>query len=333
MSTLKSISSRVTTVQVALAVSLSLVSMGALAQAPAIPDLNVSGPNADFEMNSRLMTSGKRMEVWLTIPGKGKVKMPKFNGTFFYRDSNPQATSATLMFRSNEFVNVEGKMAKELTRALDFKNNPFFAFQSRSAAETATGVELRGKLIVKDRETDVTLQMKSPGEVAVDPAKNERWIAFEADMEVDASAVGLETLGEVLRFEFKMFLFNYTMESAIGTGIKTAALDRDPPRFPRDAESLSNAGWYLMYRKRFTEAIEAFDKSIELNPTYVSAYLRRGDAFAFNRQYGKAVGTYRLMWDIMPVHPHLIELRKVLAGEYLTPASLSDSNKRWQLTQ
>ena len=61
--------------------------------------------------------------------------------------------------------------------------------------------------------------------------------------------------------------------------------------------------------------------------------MRRGDAYAFNRQYGKAVGTYRLMWDIMPVHPHLIELRKVLAGEYLTPQSLQASNNQWKAIQ
>ena len=64
-----------------------------------------------------------------------------------------------------------------------------------------------------------------------------------------------------------------------------------------------------------------------------NAYLRRGDAYVFNGQYGLAVGTYRLMWDYMPVHPHLIELRKVLDGEYLTPATLSASNKQWQQAQ
>ena len=32
-------------------------------------------------------------------------------------------------------------------------------------------------------------------------------------------------------------------------------------------------------------------------------------------------------------HPHLIELRKVLAGEFLTPATLNESNKQWHATQ
>ena len=48
--------------------------------------------------------------------------------------------------------NVEGRMAKELTKALDPGQHPFFAFQSRSAVATADGVDLKGKLIVKDRE-------------------------------------------------------------------------------------------------------------------------------------------------------------------------------------
>ena len=55
-------------------------------------------------------------------------------------------------------------------------------------------------------------------------------------MEVDASAVGLEALGDTVRFDFEMFLFNYTIESAEATGINPAALDRTPPRLPRDSE-------------------------------------------------------------------------------------------------
>ena len=39
------------------------------------------------------------------------------------------------------------------------------------------------------------------------------------------------------------------------------------------------------------------------------------------------------MWDIMPVHPHLIELRKVLAGEYLSPRALNESNRQWLASQ
>ena len=63
------------------------------AQAVSIPDLEVAGPVAGFEMGSRLMTSAKSMEVTLSVPGKGTVRLPKFNGTFFYRHSRPEATS------------------------------------------------------------------------------------------------------------------------------------------------------------------------------------------------------------------------------------------------
>ena len=64
------------------ALAVGLTHTGTWAQAPTIPNPDVSGPAPEFDMGSRLMTSGKRMEVWLTIPGKGKVKVPKFNGTF-----------------------------------------------------------------------------------------------------------------------------------------------------------------------------------------------------------------------------------------------------------
>ena len=51
------------------------------AQAPTIPDVEVSGPPPGFEMDSRLMTSGKRMDVWLSVPEVGQVEISKFNGT------------------------------------------------------------------------------------------------------------------------------------------------------------------------------------------------------------------------------------------------------------
>ncbi|ANM29382.1 hypothetical protein ABI59_06965 [Acidobacteria bacterium Mor1] len=312
--------------------AIALTLPAAVAQAPVVQDVKVSGPAEGFEMGSRLMTSGKRMKVWLTVPGAGKVAVPKFNGTFFYRHTRPEATSATLMFHTERFENDEGKLAKPLAKALDFRSHPFFAFQSHRSRVEGKDVALEGKLIVKDRETEAVLHLRAPGEVAVN-SKDERWLQVQADMEVAAAAVGLEEFGQTLQFELDLFLFNYTQESARKTGVNVSALEHSPPRLPSDPEGLSNAGWYLMYERRFDDAIAAFDKAIAKNPRFVSAYMRRGDAYAFNEQYGMAVGTYRLMWDIMPTHPHLIELRKVLAGEYLTAASLDKSNKQWLATQ
>ncbi len=315
-----------------LLVSLSPASPGAWAQGLPIPDLDVPGPSGDFEMGSRLMTSGKRMEARVSVPGKGTAKMSKFNGTFFYRDASPEATTATLMFRADQFEDTDGKLSAALRQALDFDEHPFFAFQSHSASKSRNGVDLQGKLIVKDRETDVTLHMRSPGKVALND-KDERWIQFDADLEVAASDVGLESVGERLRFDFKVFLFNYTVGSAKSTGIDSKALDRNPPALPSDAAELSNAGWYLILTQRYPEAIAAFDKSIAANPESISAYLRRGDAYAFNGDYGKAVGTYKAMLRFMPAHPHMIELSKVLGQEYLTPASLHDVNLQWKQSQ
>lgn len=311
-----------------LAVILGLASAGARAQGMPIPDLDVAGPAPEFEMDSRLMTSGKRMEVWLSIPKKGKAQLGNFNGTFFYRASKPEATTATLMFRADQFNDVEGSIAKELIEALDFDRHPFFAFQSRSASKTRKGVDLKGKLIVKDRESTATLQLKSPGKVAIND-KAERWIAMKAVMEVSTADLGLDSLGKSIRFDFDVFLFNFTIDSVKQTGIDPAALDEDPPSLPSDADALSNAGWYLIYTKRFDEAIKAFDKSIEAKGA-ISAYLRRGDAYVFDGQYGKAMGTYKAMAQYMPTHPHLLELRKVLDGEYLTPSTLSVFSRMWQ---
>ena len=93
---------------------LSAAESPAQAQAPVVQDVEVSGPAEGFEMSARLMTSSKRMKVRLTVPGAGRVAVPKFNGTFFYRHTRPEATSATLMFHTERFENEEGKLARPL---------------------------------------------------------------------------------------------------------------------------------------------------------------------------------------------------------------------------
>ncbi len=314
-----------------LVVAVLLAGSGCTEPVP-IPDLAVAGPSADFEMGSRLMTSSKKMEVRLTIPGKGTVRIPKFNGTFFYRESEPQATTGTLLFRPDQFEDLEGSLAAELVQAFEFDEHPFFAFQSRSASTTPDGIDLEGRLIVKDRQADVTLRLRSPGPVAVD-AEGDRWVEIGAELQADAHALGLGALGDVLLFDFDLFLRGYTVTSVEKTGVDVAALNRSPPELPSGADALSDAAWYLMLNDRFPEAIEVFDRSIAKDPSNVNTYLRRGDAYLFDGQYGKAMGTYRAMAEFLPVHPHIMELAKVLDQEYLTPATLHDANQRWVVRQ
>ena len=78
---------------VTLTVAFAIVSAVACAQPMPIPDLEVAGPADGFDMASRLMTSKKRGTVKLTVPGQGSVRLPQFNGTFFYSPANPAATS------------------------------------------------------------------------------------------------------------------------------------------------------------------------------------------------------------------------------------------------
>ena len=298
-----------------------------------IPDVDVAGPADHFNMGSRLMTSGKRMTVRLTIPEQGTVRVPKFNGTFFYSPHNPEATTGTLLFRTDMFEKVKGKLAGLLTKELDFKTHPFFAFQSHSASKSNDDIDLKGKLIVKDRETEAVLRLVNPGSVA-ESRDGERWVKIQGEMSVDATALGLESLGSRLEFDLDLFLFNYTTASAKATGINSRALDREPPTLPKAADALSNSGWYLMLTQRYKEAIEAFDMSLDKDPNVVNVYLRRGDAYVFDGQYGKAVGTYRTVGDFfMPVHPHILELNKVLSGAYLTPDSLNAANQKWTTLQ
>lgn len=317
---------------VALALS-CLVSTSCINAAPVpIPDMEVAGPSDAFDMGSRLMTSPSRMTVRVTIPGKGTVKLPKFNGTFFYRHDQPQATTATLLLRPDEIEDVEGSVAEQLGKALDFEHHPFFAFQSRSASVTEQGIALAGTLIVKLQQADATLILESPGEVAVNDA-GERFVEIHGGMTVKAAALGLGAIGDVLDFDFDFFLMNYTAASPKAKGVDTATLDNSPPRLPTDAEGLSNAGWYLILTGRYAEAIAAFDRSIELDPRNVNTYLRRGDAYLFNGDYGKAMGTYKAMTTYIPVHPHIMELTKVLDREYLTPAMLQEGSEKWLAKQ
>lgn len=310
---------------------LALLPVGCAEPEP-IPDLEVTGPPDGFEMGSRLMTSPSKMEVRLTVPGQGTVKVPRFNGTFFYRQEAPESTSATLLFRPDQFEDVDGTLSQTLIDALDFDHHPFFAFQSHTAEVSGDGVELKGKLIVKERETDATLRLQSPGEVAVNE-EGGRWIRIKADMDVSTVALDLESLGDRLRFDIDLFLKGYTARSAEKTGIDPAALDKSPPSLPGKAEELSDAGWYLILTGRYPEAIAAFDRSLEKDPSIVNTYLRRGDAYLFDGQYGKALGTYRAMSEYMPVHPHMMELSKILDREYLTPESLQAANREWLARQ
>ncbi len=312
---------------------LFVIALPALGTAqPTIKDIPVAGPSANFEMSSRLMTSGKRMKVAVGVPGAGKAAMAKFNGTFFYRHDQPEATSATLLLRTDGLEDLEGSVAKKLSDAFDFEHHPFIAFQSESASKSPGGVALKGTLIVKSRSTSATLHLVAPGKVEVN-GKNESYLQAKGKMKVDTSELGLDSLGTTLEFDLDLFLFNYTTASAVATGISTSSLDRSPPALPKKADELSNAGWYLMLTHRYPEAIAAFDRSIEANPGGISAYFRRGDAYLFNGDYGKAMGTYQALSVMMPLQPHILELSKVLDNRRLTPASLQQLSKQWQARQ
>ncbi len=318
------------------AVGAGLVSLLALSTACAgqlqIEDMSVQGPPANFDMSSRLMTSGKRMKVSVEVPGVGRAALPHFNGTFFYRHDRPDATSATLLLRTDGLADVEGALAQELSDALDFDQHPFLSFQSASAQVTPDGLALHGTLIAKTEATQATLLIAGAGKVALND-KNESFLEAKGTIRVATTDLGLGHLGERLDIHLELFLFNYTRASAVATGIDPAALDRSPPVLPRDAEALSNAGWYLMLEQRYPEAIEAFDRSIEASPQNVSAYFRRGDAYVFNGDYGKAMGTYTALRAFMPLQPHILELSKVLDDQRLTPESLQAAGERWHATQ
>lgn len=310
-----------------LLLALGLSALGCASPVP-IPDLDVAGPPASFDMGSRLMTSASRTKVRVSSPAKGSADLPKVNGTFFYRHDRPEATTGTLLFRTDQVEAVEGSLAPELQDALDFKQHPFFAFQSHSASLSEDGIDLEGKLIVGSRETNTALRLIDPGRVAVgDDTK--KWIRIAAQMQVDPSTLGLGSLGSHLELTFDLFLVGYTADSAKATGIDTEALGASPPMLPAGAEALSNAGWHLILTGRYNEAITAFDASIELDPSNVGTYLRRGDAYLFAGHYGKAMGTYTTMTQYNPVMSHIFELTKILDRQYLTPETLQAANAKW----
>lgn len=61
---------------------------------------------------------------------------------------------------------------------------------------------------------------------------------------------------------------------------------------PTDFEAYNNKGTALNKLKRYQEAIEFYNKSIELNPTYSAVYNGKGIALSNLERYQEAIEYY-----------------------------------------
>ncbi|HRH40400.1 MAG TPA: tetratricopeptide repeat protein [Pyrinomonadaceae bacterium] len=72
-----------------------------------------------------------------------------------------------------------------------------------------------------------------------------------------------------------------------------------------EAEKLCNSGLNLIVQQKLDQAISAFTKAIELDPTYDDAYNHRGDAYNWKKDYDLAIGDLTKAIEINPKRLYL----------------------------
>lgn len=76
---------------------------------------------------------------------------------------------------------------------------------------------------------------------------------------------------------------------------------------PRDGDTMHNQGWFLCQRKRYADAVAAFDRAL-LQPGYAGGtrtLLAKGVCLAFDKQYEEAERSLSRAWSFEPSNPSI----------------------------
>jgi type IV pilus assembly protein PilF len=76
---------------------------------------------------------------------------------------------------------------------------------------------------------------------------------------------------------------------------------------PRDGDTMHNQGWFLCQRKRYADAVAAFDRALA-QPGYAGGtrtLLAKGVCLAFDKQYDEAERSLSRAWQFEPSNPSI----------------------------
>lgn len=98
------------------------------------------------------------------------------------------------------------------------------------------------------------------------------------------------------------------------------------------ADALTKLGEFYSYRKRSDEALEKFNKAIEISPDWAMVYHRRGTFFFFLEKYEKAFADFNKVIELEPKNPLGYRLRgSIHSGQKDWDAAIADYTKATEL--
>ncbi len=261
-----------------------------------IGNMRVSAPNSAFkaaELGSTANEIGKRLGVAAILQGSVRIAGDQLRVTASLISASDGLTIWTDAFsRSTEqLVLVEEQIARSiLAIMLDrFLNDEDEALLGRPPASDAHDLYLRGRQAMRLRTTESLKQARAFFEQSI-----------AADGEYAPGYAGLAAVMLLLADGTE----NYgTLDTKIATELAKTNVEKALLRDPGLAEAHAVDGRIASMRGDKDKAIAAFDRAIEINPSYADAYLWRSNLLSNEMRYAEANASLDQAFRLDPLSP------------------------------
>ncbi len=280
-----------------------------------------------------------------------------YQANIFFDPDHVDRTSATIRFGAASLSTAHPKRDEELhgKAFLDAANFPGIWFQSTKATPTSSGLDLVGKLNIKDVTREVILHIDRPNVMRKAMGGRDMLMA-KGKLYFKRSDFGLgkgsgyqsiQMLGDEITIEFSLVGMNYTLDylQALFLGKTDSGQDNPVGVIYQETKAkgfedgmkklmslassadyrqtnwsgvVANLGWILMVDGHGKEAVKFFEFGLQKNPNHTTSLLRLGDAYVIAGDFDKALAHYRKEYSL-PARvrfTHLPEMIKQLSGEF-----------------
>lgn len=305
------------------------------------------GQNFNMGQFYPIESSHSYVSFVITYMGYARVRgnFADFSGTFRYDPNNPSSTSVSFSVDVNSIDTNNDWRDGDLKSEGWFhaEQYPSILFQSTSAVAKGTGIEVTGKLTIRDVTKEIKLSLMKPtkiedlrgdqqvifsGTYTLNRKEynvlGKRWdqvkegiVALSDEVEIEFSLLGKQ----ILKDNFKNWLRNpdshqHKIHKAYEDGGTKTAIKVFEKLMSEDtalnSSALNTAAYMVLLNGQAKDAIKLFEKNLEVFPDNANNYDSMGEAYATAGELKKAKASYQKSLELDPSNLNAKEILRHL---------------------